>query len=111
MLKLNENGRNTKEELESNSNTTIVKVKYKKTRQVASIYIIQIQRLLKLNIKMKGEKMDEQTYSNTTIVKVKYSSCILDVVHHDHSNTTIVKVKFGDKGLAIFAQTFKYNDC
>ena len=71
------------------SNTTLVKVKFRKMAKKLARFKIQIQHLLKLNLMQK--KNGQMTpYSNTTLVKVKYLPA---------------------KYLFVFETVFKYNTC
>ena len=73
----------------SNSNTTLVKVKYK------------------IGIYLKNIIND----SNTTLVKVKLTGISAAYINPNNSNTTLVKVK--SKAIYIFFNfiKFKYNSC
>ena len=73
----------------SNSNTTLVKVKYKQ---------IKIQHNKKQN-------------SNTTLVKVKYFYRTFKGFFHLYSNTTLVKVKSTHAQAISNYPKFKYNTC
>ena len=115
LLKLNLFINSLRQRTFGNSNTTLVKVKYKspaKTTGYRSIqiqhllklnfqvgvvappwYYIQIQHLLKLNFALVCSNPNT-TNSNTTLVKVKYSHKSYFWFSPFYSNTTLVKVKF-----------------
>ena len=75
------------------SNTTLVKVKYRGLTRAAPLSVIQIQHLLKLNL-VKLEVLWIKLDSNTTLVKVKSLLNPYKVLKIWYSNTTLVKVKF-----------------
>ena len=76
--------------LDTNSNTTLVKVKWR----VMVLFLVVI-----LN-------------SNTTLVKVKLYLTMQVVMYITNSNTTLVKVKCGSNGLGVYvSKRFKYNTC
>ena len=73
----------------TNSNTTLVKVKY-------SVWY-----------KRYVERLD----SNTTLVKVKLKKAKEGVIKCGYSNTTLVKVKSPLVSSLYYAFPFKYNSC
>ena len=77
----------------SNSNTTLVKVKYNYLLNINHLKVIQIQHLLKLNLDKMHSLLKHTKYSNTTLVKVKYTKTIQKGAFSSNSNTTLVKVK------------------
>ena len=76
--------------LKTNSNTTLVKVKYTGNRLCLKIVY----------------------NSNTTLVKVKSKTYTCYYLPSIYSNTTLVKVKSKIKQLSVFKnRIFKYNTC
>ena len=74
------------------SNTTLVKVKLAKKKNIKMLQLIQIQHLLKLNADAQ-EVNAQARNSNTTLVKVKSKVCNYVIQKVANSNTTLVKVK------------------
>ena len=95
-----------------NSNTTLVKVKFRGGAAHDYYVQIQIQHLLKLNKIYVHKKKLTLVHSNTTLVKVK-CGCMAHFVELPwNSNTTLVKVKLaGDWEKSNGCQRFKYNTC
>ena len=79
--------------LDTNSNTTLVKVKFTSRKIVISSWRIQIQHLLKLNNLKVGIHVSLLLNSNTTLVKVKFIKPLISYKPRYNSNTTLVKVK------------------
>ena len=92
MLKLNNNKKPIEQDL-PNSNTTLVKVKYKICGSSCTARTIQIQHLLKLNYLHVLNEANYKANSNTTLVKVKFHIFVRLRDGKINSNTTLVKVK------------------
>ena len=78
---------------QENSNTTLVKVKFKFTLSCFRYWTIQIQLLLKLNPVVSLVIIKAFKYSNTTLVKVKSAGPLALSSTSFYSNTTLVIVK------------------
>ena len=89
LLKLNKENQLRKCSIISNSNTTLVKVKFRVEKPAEG----------------------SQNNSNTTLVKVKQNNRNYNRRKTTNSNTTLVKVKFRSTALNINSHVFKYNTC
>ena len=79
--------------MKCNSNTTLVKVKYKFNEYFDNHYKIQIQHLLKLNQRRNITHAQKSLIQIQHLLKLNMLNCSMFSLVVFYSNTTLVKVK------------------